>query len=316
MNLQEMDVLNGLYMEPFVNQRILAEVTGHSLGVVNRCLKTLMGEGYLDDHASLTGKAYDEFKNKAPKNAIILAAGFGMRMVPINLSTPKALLEVNGEPLIERVIKQLHEVGVKDVTIVVGFMKESFDYLIDEYGVELVVNPEYAAKNNLSSLALVADRISNTYIVPSDIWCDRNPFNIHEMYSWYMVSDIFENESDVRVNRKNELVKVGEHDGGNAMVGISYLLEGDAGVIREVIKKLNASGKCDEDFWEVALYHNGKMMVPARVVHASNVVEINTYEQLRELDGESNHLKSDALDVIADVFHAKHEMQSHPSAFS
>jgi len=303
MKKQELDILNSLYMEPFINQRILAELSGHSLGIVNKSIKELINSGYLDEHAQLTAKAREEFKAKKPKNAIILAAGFGMRMVPINMTTPKALLEVNGEPLIERTIKQLHEAGVKDITIVVGFMKESFDYLIDEYGVKLVVNSEYASKNNLSSLALVLDRISNTYIVPSDIWCDRNPFNSHEMYSWYMVSDIVDNESDVRVNRKMELVKVGEHAGGNAMVGITYLLENDAAPIRERIGKLNGSGKYDEDFWEIALYKGEKMVIPARVVHASNVVEINTYEQLRELDGESNHLKSDALDVIARVFH-------------
>lgn len=307
MNKQEADILRTLFVEPFINQRILSETSGHSLGVVNRSLKTLIAEGYLDDDIRPTEKALHEYNTKAPKNAIILAAGFGMRMVPINLSTPKALLEVNGEPLIERLIKQLHEVGVKDITIVVGFMKESFDYLIDEYGVELIVNPEYAAKNNLSSLALVADRISNTYIVPSDIWCDRNPFNSHEMYSWYMVSDIVDNESDVRVNRKMELVKVGEHAGGNAMVGITYLLEEDAKGIREKVVTLNGSGKHDEDFWEITLYKGDKMVIPSRVVHASNVVEINTYEQLRELDGESNHLKSDALDVIAKTFRVKHD---------
>ena len=303
MNKQESDILRTLFAEPFINQRILSEASGHSLGVVNRSLQTLIAEGYLTDDIQPTTKALHEYNMKAPKNAIILAAGFGMRMVPINLSTPKALLEVNGEPLIERTIKQLHEVGVKNITIVVGFMKESFDYLIDEYGVDLVVNPEYAVKNNLSSIALVADRISNTYIVPSDIWCDRNPFNAHEMYSWYMVSDIVDNESDVRVNRKMELVKVGEHAGGNAMVGITYLLEEDAKAIREKIQKLNSSGKHDEEFWEIALYKGDKMVVPARVVHAANVVEINTYEQLRELDGESNHLKSDALNVIAQVFY-------------
>ena len=303
MNKQESDIVRTLFAEPFINQRILSEASGHSLGVVNRSLQTLIAEGYLTDDIQPTTKALHEYNMKAPKNAIILAAGFGMRMVPINLSTPKALLEVNGEPLIERTIKQLHEVGVKNITIVVGFMKESFDYLIDEYGVDLVVNPEYAVKNNLSSIALVADRISNTYIVPSDIWCDRNPFNAHEMYSWYMVSDIVDNESDVRVNRKMELVKVGEHAGGNAMVGITYLLEEDAKAIREKIQKLNSSGKHDEEFWEIALYKGDKMVVPARVVHAANVVEINTYEQLRELDGESNHLKSDALNVIAQVFY-------------
>lgn len=89
-----------------------------------------------------------EYKNKTPKRAIILAAGFGMRMVPINTEMPKGLLEVNGEPLIERIIKQLHEVGIQEIYIVVGFMKEKYEYLMDEYGVELVVNPDYAATAN------------------------------------------------------------------------------------------------------------------------------------------------------------------------
>lgn len=302
MNRQEADVLQTILREPFVNQRILSENSGHSLGVVNRSIKGLIKNGYLTDILQPTEKARHEYNTRAPKNAIILAAGFGMRMVPINLTTPKALLEVNNEPLIERLIKQLHEAGVKDITIVVGFMKERFEYLIDEYGVELVVNPEYAGKNNLSSLALVSNRISNSYVVPSDIWCDQNPFHSHEMYSWYMVSDLVDNESDVRVNRKMELAKTNEHSGGNAMVGIAYLLEEDAVTIRERIVEMNNSGMHDEDFWEIALYNGDKMAIPACVVHVSDVVEINTYEQLRELDGESNHLKSDALDVIANVF--------------
>ena len=305
MNKQEADILRTLFVEPFITQRALSDTSGHSLGVVNRSLKNLIAEGYLDQDFRPSAKALRECGRKAPKNAIILAAGIGMRMVPINLSTPKALLEVKGEPLIERVIRQLQEVGVTDITVVVGFMKESFDYLIDEYGVELVVNPDYAVKNNLSSLALAADRISNTYIIPSDIWCERNPFSACEMYSWYMVSDIMDTESDVRVNRKMELVKIGQRDCGNAMIGIAYLLEEDAEKIRERVRRAEAGGRHDGDFWETALYENEKMVIPARVVSGSNVVEVNTYEQLRELDGESNHLKSDALETISSVFHSK-----------
>lgn len=44
-------------------------------------------------------------------------------------------------------------------------MKEKYEYLIDEYGVELVVNSEYAAKNNLHSLKLVKEHLENSYIV-------------------------------------------------------------------------------------------------------------------------------------------------------
>lgn len=300
MNLQESDILQTLLYEPFINQRILAETSGHSLGVVNRSLKQLMEEGYLDDRVQLTRKARAEIKDKSPHNAIILAAGFGMRMVPINLSTPKALLEVNGERLIERQIRQLKEVGITDITIVSGFMKEQFEYLIDEYSVNLVVNPEYASRNNLHSLSLVADRIHNTYIIPCDIWCDRNPFNRTELYSWYMVSDLIEDESDVRVNRKMELVTVPKKDAGNAMIGITYLLEPESAIVRQKVKQMD-DDEHNEDFWEEALYHNDRMIVQARIVRSSDVVEINTYEQLRDLDSDSNHIKSDAIRTISDA---------------
>ncbi|WP_369413333.1 NTP transferase domain-containing protein [Aristaeella hokkaidonensis] len=291
--------MSALYDEPFVNQRILAETSGHSLGVVNRSLRSLMAYGYLNEEAQLTEKAEEMFKACAPRNAIILAAGFGMRMVPINLSTPKAFLEVNGEKLIERTIRQLKEVGVQDITVVVGFMKDSFEYLIDEYGVELVYNPDFASANNIRSLGLVLDRLSNTYIIPCDIWCDRNPFRKNELYSWYMVSDLIDNESTVRVNRKTELVTVPEDEPGNGMIGISYLLDEDAAVVCARIEEMISEGKHDEFFWEAALYEKDRMFIRARVVHGPDAVEINTYEQLRELDSHSNQLKSDAIRTIA-----------------
>ena len=122
MNKQKLDVLNTLMKEPYLNQRILSEQCGHSLGIVNKSIKSLIEDGYLDEQMRPTEKAVLDFANKRPNNAIILAAGFGMRMVPINMETPKGLLEVKGEVLIERIIMQLHEVGVTNIYIVVGFM--------------------------------------------------------------------------------------------------------------------------------------------------------------------------------------------------
>lgn len=302
MNRQEMDILNVLADEPYINQRILAESCGHSLGIVNRSVKNLMKDGYLDDRIGLTEKARGEIKDKSPKNAVILAAGFGMRMVPINMETPKALLEVEGEPLIERLIKQLQEVGIWEIYVVVGFLKEQLEYLIDEYGVELVVNEEYAEKNNLHSVRLVLNHLSNTYIVPCDIWCAHNLFRRHELYSWYMISDLTDNDSPVRMNRKMELVPASRSTGGNTMVGICYLTEEQAAVVRNRIRKMDQMTVYNTKFWEEALYEKDRMILQARMVHESDVVEINTYEQLRELDSGSNHLKSDALAVIEKVF--------------
>ena len=305
MNSLKQDILNNLIKEPFINQRILAAQTGHSLGIVNRSIKELISEGYLDEEIRPTEKALREAKEKAPKNAIILAAGFGMRMVPINTETPKGLLEIKGERLIERTIRQLHEVGITEIYVVVGFMKEQYEYLIDEYGVDLIVAPDYATKNNLHSLKTAADHLSNSYIIPCDIWCEKNPYSRNELYSWYMVSDLVDDDSTVRVNRKQELVVQKEQAGGNAMIGICYLLETEAEIVRERLEELGRDSRYDGAFWEETLYQKDRMIVTARVVHAADAVEINTYEQLREIDSDSSQLQNDAIQVICQALGAR-----------
>ena len=117
MNIQEYELMNILADERYKNQRELSEKTGYSLGKINSALKTLVETGYLDGQMGLTKKAGNEMEEKRPKNAVILAAGFGMRMVPINVEVPKGILEVHGEPLIERLIRQLLEAGVIAATI-------------------------------------------------------------------------------------------------------------------------------------------------------------------------------------------------------
>lgn len=305
MNSLKQDILNNLIKEPFINQRILAAQTGHSLGIVNRSIKELISEGYLDEEIRPTEKALREAKEKAPKNAIILAAGFGMRMVLINTETPKGLLEIKGERLIECTIRQLHEVGITEIYVVVGFMKEQYEYLIDEYGVDLIVAPDYATKNNLHSLKTAADHLSNSYIIPCDIWCEKNPYSRNELYSWYMVSDLVDDDSTVRVNRKQELVVQKEQAGGNAMIGICYLLEAEAEIVRERLEELGRDSRYDGAFWEETLYQKDRMIVTARVVHAADAVEINTYEQLREIDSDSSQLQTDAIQVICQALGAR-----------
>lgn len=301
MNKQEADVLKTIIEEDYINQRMLSEQSGYSLGTINKCVKALILNGYLNEEIRPTQKAICELEDKKPKNAIILAAGFGMRMVPINMETPKGLLEVKGEPLIERMIKHLREVGVMNVYIVVGFMKEQYEYLIDKYGVELVVNSDYATKNNLHSVKRVLKYLRNSYIVPCDIWCEVNPFSQIEPYSWYMVSEEYDSDSTVRVNRRNELVSVDEKKDGNAMIGITYLTGQEVDIISENILRLCLDSRCDSEFWETALYNKGKMLVMAKVVPRDYAVEINTYEQLRELDSNSSKLKTDAITVICEA---------------
>lgn len=307
MNQVEKDILLYLNKENYTNQRILSEVTGHSLGNINKSINYLVGQGYLKSNINITEKALKLIQENSPQNAIILAAGYGMRMVPINIESPKAFVEVHGQKLIERQIRQLLEVGIHEIYVVVGFLKEQFEYLIDEFGVKLIVNTEYSSKNNMYSLMKALDhlkrngKLGNTYIVPCDIWCESNPFREDELYSWYMVSSLVDDDSEVRINRKNELVRA-KNKGGNAMIGVCYLTKDDAGYVNERIKLLASDDKNDDLFWEEALYKDNKMCVNARTVNANDVVEINTYEQLRELDEKSKSSESKIIDIISKTF--------------
>ena len=204
-------------------------------------------------------------------------------------------------PLIERIIEQLNEAGIFDISVVVGFMKEKFEYLIDKYDVTLIYNSMYSSKNNLHSLKIAADKLSNTYIIPCDIWCANNPFCRYELYSWYMVSNRTDGESEVRVSRKKELVICNDKQVGNLMIGIAYLTAEDSRRVRERLIEYDSEKKHTNSFWEEVLYENGKMFIQAKVVSSADVVEINTYEQLRELDEDSRHLNSICIEVILKV---------------
>ena len=305
MNVQELDILNAIRKNPKVNQREIANQSGYSLGFVNRVVKELQEEKWLSPTGELSEKAKTFIRENQPQRAVILAAGFGMRMVPINTEIPKGLMEVRGEVLIERMIRHLHEVGITDIQVVVGFMKERYEYLIDEFQVKLVVNSEYQVKNNLHSLSKVKSSLEKTYIIPCDIWSEENPFSDFEPYSWYMVSDAMSVESTVRVNRKRELVVVDEEEDGNQMIGLCYIMGQESKILQENLHEFSKKPSYDHEFWECTLQDKNKWIIPSKVVNSKQFIEINTYEQLREIDGNSANLQTDAISIIQDCFHVE-----------
>lgn len=305
MNVQELDILNAIRKNPNVNQREIANQSGYSLGFVNRVVKELQEEKWLSPTGELSEKAKAFIKENQPQRAIILAAGFGMRMVPINTEIPKGLMEVREEVLIERMIRHLHEVGITDIQVVVGFMKERYEYLIDEYNVQLVVNSEYQVKNNLHSLSKVKSSLDKTYIIPCDIWAEGNPFSDFEPYSWYMVTNEQSIESTVRVNRKRELVMIDETEEGNQMIGLSYVMGQEAKTVQKKLQEFSKKPSYDHEFWECTLQDKNKWIIPSKVVNSKQFIEINTYEQLREIDGNSANLQTDAISIIQDCFNVE-----------
>lgn len=172
-----------------LTQRQIQESTGMSLGSVNAAVRECEAAGYIAER-ELTASGRAALEPYRVDNAIILAAGLSSRFAPISYERPKGLLKVRGEVLVERQIRQLHEAGITDITIVVGYKKEYFFSLAERYGARIVVNKEYATRNNNASLWLVKEDLANTYICSSDDYFTINPFESHVYQAYYSATYI------------------------------------------------------------------------------------------------------------------------------
>ena len=277
---------------PIGSQRQIAQVLDISLGKTNRLILESTKLGYLEHVQSrylLTeaGRAYlDQFK---VDNAIILAAGFGSRFVPFTYETPKGLLKVKGTPMVERQIEQLKACGIDEIVIVVGYLKELFDYLIDKYGVKLIYNPEYAEKNNFVSLYYARDYLKRSYILMADNWIEESIFNTWEIDSWFCCP-YFEGETTewgVTTDTQGRITKI-QIGGADtwAIVGPAFFTEKFSQVFIELVQAHYETPGTDDDYWEHILKDNLATLpaIYSNKQSASNVHEFETFEELRKYD--------------------------------
>lgn len=170
----QFEVLRSLIVSSDKTQREIASEAGVSLGSVNKARKSLKDLGFLDGEGRVTPLGESALSLYRVDNAVILAAGSASRLAPLSFEKPKAMFEVRGEVLIERLIRQLREAGIDDITVVVGYMKESFFYLEEDFAVKILVAPEYSTRNNHASLYAARNILGNTYICNSDEYYTEN----------------------------------------------------------------------------------------------------------------------------------------------
>lgn len=173
---REFDALVAIAWSGAVSQREIARSLGVSVGTANNTVRALREAGMLDEAGGITKAGQCELEQRRVRSAVVLAAGTGSRFAPLSFEKPRAMFEVRGEVLIERLIRQLKEAGIEDITVVVGYMKELFFYLEDMFGVRIVVNGEYANRNNSYSLWCARDKVSGTYVCPADQYYAQNIF--------------------------------------------------------------------------------------------------------------------------------------------
>ena len=184
MTKTEFDILTKIKENKQYEADYMARILYKPLEAIENAYSELIRQGYILN-GSLTQAGDSLLNTHRIDNAVILSAGMSTRFVPLNFEIPKGLLTVKGEPLIERQICQLREKGIEEIIIVVGYMKEQFEYLVGKYGVILVETDEYETKNNHASIWAARQYLKNTIITSSDLYFDENLFETYAYDSFY-----------------------------------------------------------------------------------------------------------------------------------
>lgn len=169
-NYKEFEVVKAMLCQKLISPENIYANTHHdvfeSVEEVRTLMTALERKGYVDK-GKVTDAAKMEIEPCKVKNAVILAAGGSDISAKSVYSMPKGLFVKDGETLIERQIRQLKEVGINDITVVIAYKQELYFFLQDKWGVNLEINPDLN-KNNIYSMYIARDHLSSTYICNCD----------------------------------------------------------------------------------------------------------------------------------------------------
>ena len=289
-------------------QRQLAEQLEVSLGTINSLLKEMKEANWIDQEGHLSELGKEALEPYRVQNAVIMAAGMSSRFAPLSYEVPKGLLKVKGERLIEREIEQLQEAGIEDITVIVGYLQEKMFYLAEKYGVKIVVNNDYYKYNNCSSLMLVRDQLSNTYICSSDNYFAENPFEKY-IYRGYYSTIFVEGETDeycATEDSNNMIVDI--QIGGKdtwAMVGHVYFDRAFSEKFVKILEKEFKHEPYKEQLWEdYYSRHVHELHLEARHYSADIVKEFDSLDELRQFDERYlMNANSEIIDNICETLH-------------
>ena len=225
------------------------------------------------------------------KRAIIMAAGIGKRMQPLTLETPKPLIEVNGQRMIDTVINALHKNGIFEIYIVVGYLKEKFRVLLDEYtGITLIENPYYNTCNNISSLYVAREHLSDAIILDGDqIIYNPEILNPDFTYSGYNAIWTDESTDEWLLTVENDIITDCSRTGGEKgwqLYSVSRWNSEDAARLKKHLETEFEQNQNRQIYWDdVAMFcYPQEYTLGIKKMQKGDIIEIDTIGELAQLD--------------------------------
>ena len=275
--------------EKKLSQRDISKETKLSLGTINKVISELLENKLIDKENAITQNGLKVLEPYRVKRAIFLAAGFGSRLVPITLNTPKPLVLVNGKRIIETLLDAVVKAEIEEIYIVTGYLSEQFEILKKKYPqIKFVENNMYNEANNISSAYLVRNLIKNAYVLESDLYL-YNPklirkYEYHSNFLGYYV----DRSDDWCIEVKNGIITKEKVGGINCyqMVGISYYDENDGQSIEKDMEEVFKSPGGKEKYWEQVILDICKKNynIYLRECQKEDIIEIDTFNELKAID--------------------------------
>lgn len=288
-NRKQFDVLCCLEQFPEgKSQREIAELTGMSVGSVNRTISSLANEGLISD-GCITEKGLTALEPYRVKKAIFLAAGFGSRLVPITLNTPKPLVRVNGTRMIDTLLDAVVAAGIEEIYVVRGYLGEQFDQLLYKYPtIKFIDNPLYNETNNISSAVAVRHLFENAYVMEADLVLYNPKLITKYQYTSNYLGVPVEKTDDWCFATKNNVITALKVGGMNCYheYGVSYWnAEHGKNLFEDLQAIFNMPGGRERYWDQVPLeYCAKKYRVEVRPCTFDDIIEIDTYADLKKID--------------------------------
>ena len=287
---RQFEILENYVSNGKLTQRQLCVLTNQSLGNVNKQVRELSDLGYIDN-GKITSAGIQALEPYRVKRAVFLAAGLSARLLPITLNTPKPLVRVKGQRIIDGLIDACLQAGITEIVIVRGYLPDQFDQLLYKYPmIKFLENPIYNESNNISSAVVARFLLSNSYVFEADLLLSNPKLIKTYQYSSNILGIKTERTDDWCVSVKDGIIveeKVGgEGDNIWRLLGISYWSETDGSKLSNDLAVTYQAPGGKERYWEQVplLYCREHYSVEIRPCSENDITEIDTYRELKLLD--------------------------------